>query len=212
MPTDRKLLSHAFFFHPSNFHPRPPRSNFTVPIFDISVSCMLQYHHWWYRYVYARQRGARRPSPRCRATWMAAHTRIADARKRAPPLMAARTGRGISGGFQAASPLTERSWNQASRTSITQVPPCASGAAFPAAVQSTPSTLEQLAPLRCAGSVAPPITGSACSLWRNHQRIRCMSHGLIIYGLGTRWWRAGWVHVTRRSLTGASRGGEGLPD
>jgi hypothetical protein len=122
---------------------------------------------------------------------MAAHTRIADARKRAPPLMAARMGRGISGGFQAASPLTERSWNQASRTSITQVPPCASGAAIPAAVQSTPSTLEQLAPLRCAGSVAPPITGSACSLWRNHQRIRCMSHGLIIYGLGTRWWRTG---------------------
>lgn len=135
----------CFFFHPSDFHPRPPRNNFTVPIFEISVSCMLQHHHWWYRYVYARQRGARRPSPRCRATWMAAHTRIADARKRAPPLMAARMGRGISGGFQAASPLTERSWNQASRTSIMQVPPCASGAAIPAAVQSTPSTLEQLA-------------------------------------------------------------------
>jgi hypothetical protein len=145
MPTDRKLLSHAFFFIlPTSTHV-PHATISQSQYFDISVSCMLQHHHWWYRYVYARQRGARRPSPRCRATWMAAHTRIADARKRAPPLMAARMGRGISGGFQAASPLTERSWNQASRTSITQVPPCASGAAIPAAVQSTPSTLEQLA-------------------------------------------------------------------
>jgi hypothetical protein len=140
---NRSQITLTCFF--LSYHPRPPRNNFTVPIFDISVSCMLQCHHWWYRYVYARQRGARRPSPRCRATWMAAHTRIADARKRAPPLMAARMGRDMFGRFQAASPLTERSWNQASRTSITQVPPCASGAAIPAAVQSTSSTLEQLA-------------------------------------------------------------------
>jgi len=45
----------CFFF----FLPHPPRSTFAVPIFDISVSCMLQCHHWRYRYVYARQRGVR---------------------------------------------------------------------------------------------------------------------------------------------------------
>jgi hypothetical protein len=55
----RKLLSHAFF--PSSILPptSPTQTISRSQYFDISVSCMLRCHQWRYRYVYARQRGAR---------------------------------------------------------------------------------------------------------------------------------------------------------
>ena len=46
----------CFFFSSSHIpHAALSQSQY----FDISVSCMLQCHHWRYRYVYARQRRAR---------------------------------------------------------------------------------------------------------------------------------------------------------
>jgi hypothetical protein len=54
---------------------------FTDPMFDVSFSCIMLCHPMRYRYVKCTQ--ARRPSP-CRATWRAAHARVADASKRAP--------------------------------------------------------------------------------------------------------------------------------
>jgi len=57
------------------------RAAFTDPMFDVSFSCTMLCHPRRYRYVKCTQ--ARRPSP-CRATWMAAHARVADASKRAP--------------------------------------------------------------------------------------------------------------------------------
>jgi hypothetical protein len=78
--------------------------------------------------------------------------------------MAARMGRGMFGRLQAGSPLTEGSWKQTSRTSITQVPPCAKRSSrFPAAVQSTPCMLEQA----CAANHRLGLW-----LWRNHQHGR----------------------------------------
>ena len=52
--------SHMLFFPSSILPPTSPTQTISrSQYFDISVSCMLRYHQWRYRYVYARQRGAR---------------------------------------------------------------------------------------------------------------------------------------------------------
>jgi hypothetical protein len=52
--------SHMLFFPSSILRPTSPTQTISQSqYFDISVSCMLRCHQWRYRYVYARQRGAR---------------------------------------------------------------------------------------------------------------------------------------------------------
>lgn len=75
------ILAAKSHCHMSFFSRRTP---VTDPMFDVSFSCIMLCHLRRYRYVNARKRGARH-HPAVPHGW-AAHARVADASRRAPPM------------------------------------------------------------------------------------------------------------------------------
>lgn len=125
---------------------------------------------------------ARRPSPCCSATWMAAHAHVADASKRAP-LIDAICGRRQCWLRSQRSPLTSRVATRDPRR-LSQSTTCAAdgGAYLQLCRVFARAELQEGASAIVPGQLATPSRG-----WRNHQRPAAC---LAIYGPSMQQWLA----------------------
>jgi hypothetical protein len=201
MPTDSQITLTCFFFPCSILRPTSPTQTISQSqYFDISVSCMLRCHQWRYRYVYARQRGARH------------HAAVPHGWRHILVLPMHVNERPIEwqpGWAEACSAVCKQARHSQKEAGSRH--PGRQSRKYPH-VRSGAVDFLQLCRVHlvCSSKLAPPITGSACGYGATISTAGCMSHTLIIYGLGMRWWRAGRVgachsQVTRRCASGGPR-------